>query len=86
LRGGLDRRRPLCSPPPPTHAHAPTRPGVICGAAASGNYHWNDPNDIGKLLACTMMSGPFLTGYTQVRPPLRFAALFCARRRVCCSF
>eukprot|EP00184_Porphyridium_aerugineum_P006359 CAMPEP_0184707212 /NCGR_PEP_ID=MMETSP0313-20130426/37155_1 /TAXON_ID=2792 /ORGANISM="Porphyridium aerugineum, Strain SAG 1380-2" /LENGTH=374 /DNA_ID=CAMNT_0027168787 /DNA_START=2108 /DNA_END=3232 /DNA_ORIENTATION=- len=39
--------------------------GVICGAAASGNYHWLDPEDIGKLLVCMVMSGPFLTGYTQ---------------------
>lgn len=46
-------------------SRTPAPAGVICGAAASGNYHWNDPNDIGKLLACTMMSGPFLTGYTQ---------------------
>lgn len=39
--------------------------GVACGAAASGNYVWNDPTDIAKLLTCMMMSGPFLTGYTQ---------------------
>ncbi|KAG2495107.1 hypothetical protein HYH03_006717 [Edaphochlamys debaryana] len=39
--------------------------GVACGAAASGNYVWNDPKDIAQLLACMMMSGPFLTGYTQ---------------------
>lgn len=37
----------------------------MCGAAASGNYVWNDPKDIGQLLLCCMMSGPFLTGYTQ---------------------
>ncbi len=41
--------------------------GVVCGAAASGNYVWNDPTDVAQLLVCTMMSGPFLTGYTQVR-------------------
>ena len=40
--------------------------GVVCGAAASGNYVWNDPTDVGQLLLCCMMSGPFLTGYTQV--------------------
>jgi 4-hydroxybenzoate polyprenyltransferase len=38
---------------------------VVCGAAASGNYVWNDPKDIAMLLTCCMMSGPFLTGYTQ---------------------
>jgi chlorophyll synthase len=38
---------------------------VVCGAAASGNYVWNDPTDVAKLLTCCMMSGPFLTGYTQ---------------------
>lgn len=45
--------------------HVP-RAGVVCGAAASGNYVWNNPEDIGQLLLCCMMSGPFLTGYTQV--------------------
>jgi chlorophyll synthase len=39
--------------------------GVGCGAAASGHYVWNDPTDIAKLLTCMVMSGPFLTGYTQ---------------------
>eukprot|EP00882_Tetradesmus_deserticola_P029011 GHRQ01032388.1.p1 GENE.GHRQ01032388.1~~GHRQ01032388.1.p1 ORF type:complete len:127 (-),score=39.82 GHRQ01032388.1:359-739(-) len=39
--------------------------GVVCGAAASGKYVWNDPQDIAQLLTCCMMSGPFLTGYTQ---------------------
>jgi chlorophyll synthase len=39
--------------------------GVVCGAAASGNYVWNDPTNIAQLLVCCMMSGPFLTGYTQ---------------------
>ncbi|KAL0910851.1 hypothetical protein M5K25_018947 [Dendrobium thyrsiflorum] len=38
--------------------------GVICGAAASGNFHWNI-DDVAKSVACMMMSGPFLTGYTQ---------------------
>jgi 4-hydroxybenzoate polyprenyltransferase len=46
-------------------SHVAAFPGVICGAAASGNYVWNDPNDIAKLLTCTLMSGPLLTGYTQ---------------------
>ena len=52
--------------------------GVMCGAAASGNYHWMwnpfDPNDrniaLGfedalKGLTAMILSGPFLTGYTQ---------------------
>lgn len=37
----------------------------MCGAAASGNYEWNNPTQIAQLLTCCMMSGPFLTGYTQ---------------------
>ena len=40
--------------------------GVACGAAASGHYVWNDPKQVAQLLTCMMMSGPFLTGYTQV--------------------
>jgi chlorophyll synthase len=52
--------------------------GVMCGAAASGNYHWIwnpfDPNDRDVLLGLTdtskaivamILAGPFLTGYTQ---------------------
>ncbi|MEW5313621.1 MAG: hypothetical protein WDW38_005175 [Sanguina aurantia] len=39
--------------------------GVACGAAASGTYQWNDPTQVGQLLSCMMMSGPFLTGFTQ---------------------
>ncbi|CAK8541971.1 unnamed protein product [Lathyrus sativus] len=38
--------------------------GVVCGAAASGNFHW-DFEDVAKSILCMMMSGPFLTGYTQ---------------------
>lgn len=38
--------------------------GVVCGAAASGNFHWT-PDDVAKSVACMLMSGPFLTGYTQ---------------------
>ena len=50
----------------------------MCGAAASGNYHWIwnpfDPNDRDVLLGFTdaakgfvamILAGPFLTGYTQ---------------------
>ncbi|CAM9524143.1 unnamed protein product [Ectocarpus sp. 12 AP-2014] len=51
--------------------------GVLCGAAASGNYHWWNPfgggdvsfdlgsQDLLKALGCMILSGPFLTGYTQ---------------------
>lgn len=52
--------------------------GVMCGAAASGNYHWIwnpfDPNDRDVLLGledmlkgfvAMILAGPFLTGYTQ---------------------
>ncbi|KAI4328712.1 hypothetical protein L6164_021046 [Bauhinia variegata] len=38
--------------------------GVVCGAAASGNFHWTR-DDIAKSIVCMMMSGPCLTGYTQ---------------------
>ncbi|KVI11450.1 UbiA prenyltransferase family [Cynara cardunculus var. scolymus] len=38
--------------------------GVVCGAAASGNFHWT-VEDVAKSIVCMMMSGPFLTGYTQ---------------------
>ena len=52
--------------------------GVMCGAAASGNYHWIwnplDPTDrnvmlgledASKGLVAMILAGPFLTGYTQ---------------------
>merc|ERR1719160_511545 len=47
--------------------------GVMCGAAASGNYHaiWSGApalvciEDVGKSLGCMVLSGPLLTGYTQ---------------------
>ena len=38
--------------------------GVICGAAASGNFIWSF-NNILASLACMLMSGPLLAGYTQ---------------------
>ncbi len=38
--------------------------GVVCGAAASGNYHWRLPDVIASI-ACMVMSGPLLAGYTQ---------------------
>ena len=38
--------------------------GVICGAAASGNFQWR-VGDVIASIACMVMSGPMLTGYTQ---------------------
>jgi heme O synthase-like polyprenyltransferase len=38
--------------------------GVLCGAAASGNFEWT-PEDVAKSLLTMFMSGPLLTGYTQ---------------------
>ena len=38
--------------------------GVICGAAASGNFHWS-LQQVGASIACMLMSGPLLAGYTQ---------------------
>ncbi|KAG0568155.1 hypothetical protein M758_7G187500 [Ceratodon purpureus] len=43
---------------------APLIWGVLCGAAASGNFQWT-PEDVAKSLTCMLMSGPLLTGYTQ---------------------
>lgn len=39
--------------------------GVMCGAAASGHFEWA-PIDVEKALACMVLAGPLLTGYTQV--------------------
>jgi chlorophyll synthase len=38
--------------------------GVVCGAAASGNYEWR-LSHVAAALACMVMSGPLLAGYTQ---------------------
>jgi chlorophyll/bacteriochlorophyll a synthase len=38
--------------------------GVVCGAASSGHYTWSLENVL-KAALCMLMSGPFLTGYTQ---------------------
>ncbi len=38
--------------------------GVVCGAAASGNYFWN-LRDFSLAMLCMFMSGPLLAGYTQ---------------------
>ena len=38
--------------------------GVVCGAAASGNYEWRLDHVLAAI-ACMLMSGPLLAGYTQ---------------------
>jgi len=38
--------------------------GVVCGAAASGNFHWSISNVLASF-SCMIMSGPLLAGYTQ---------------------
>ena len=38
--------------------------GVICGAAASGNYHWKLDHVLAAFV-CMLMSGPLLAGFTQ---------------------
>ena len=38
--------------------------GVMCGAAASGNFHWQ-PDHLGAALLCMLLSGPLLAGFTQ---------------------
>ena len=38
--------------------------GVVCGAAASGNYQWR-LDHLAAAIACMLMSGPLLAGYTQ---------------------
>lgn len=38
--------------------------GVICGAAASGNFQWTLQDNLASL-ACMVMSGPLLAGFTQ---------------------
>lgn len=38
--------------------------GVLCGAASSGGYVWG-VEDFLKALTCMLLSGPFMTGYTQ---------------------
>ena len=38
--------------------------GVLCGAAASGRFQWRI-EDVLASLACMVMSGPLLAGYTQ---------------------
>ncbi len=38
--------------------------GVLCGAAASGHFQWR-PQEVLASLACMLMSGPLLAGYTQ---------------------
>jgi chlorophyll/bacteriochlorophyll a synthase len=38
--------------------------GVVCGAASSGGYGWTLDNIL-KVAACMLLSGPLMTGYTQ---------------------
>ncbi|MEY4355718.1 MAG: Chlorophyll synthase 33 kD subunit [Cyanobacteriota bacterium] len=38
--------------------------GVICGAAASGRFQWTFQDNLASL-ACMVMSGPLLAGFTQ---------------------
>ncbi|WP_370455532.1 chlorophyll synthase ChlG [Synechococcus sp. RSCCF101] len=38
--------------------------GVLCGAAASGSFTWT-PANVAAAMACMVMSGPLLAGYTQ---------------------
>ncbi|MCS6960018.1 MAG: chlorophyll synthase ChlG [Pseudanabaenaceae cyanobacterium SKYGB_i_bin29] len=38
--------------------------GVICGAASSGGYRWTGENFLAAL-ACMLLSGPLMAGYTQ---------------------
>jgi chlorophyll/bacteriochlorophyll a synthase len=38
--------------------------GVVCGAASSGGYSWTLDNVL-KVAACMLLSGPLMTGYTQ---------------------
>ncbi|WP_353292541.1 chlorophyll synthase ChlG [Synechococcus sp. M16CYN] len=38
--------------------------GVICGAAASGGYHWKLDHVLAAFV-CMLMSGPLLAGFTQ---------------------
>lgn len=40
--------------------------GVTCGAAASGNFHWDSATQVAQSAACMVLAGPLLTGYTQV--------------------
>ena len=37
--------------------------GVVCGAAASGNYEWRVDHVLAAF-ACMLMSGPLLAGFT----------------------
>jgi hypothetical protein len=52
--------------------------GVLCGAAASGEFTWTAEN-VAKSLLCMTMSGPLLTGYTQARAQRRDAWEWSAR-------
>jgi len=38
--------------------------GVVCGAASSGDFHWQ-VEDVVKVVTCMLLSGPLMAGYTQ---------------------
>jgi hypothetical protein len=38
---------------------------LMCFAEMAGNFDWT-LEDVAKSIVCMLMSGPFLTGYTQV--------------------
>ena len=38
--------------------------GVVCGAASSGDFHWQI-EDVVKVVTCMLLSGPLMAGYTQ---------------------
>ena len=38
--------------------------GVVCGAASSGDFHWQ-VEDLVKVVTCMLLSGPLMAGYTQ---------------------
>eukprot|EP00899_Mesostigma_viride_P022534 jgi/Mesvir1/3465/Mv11958-RA.1 len=43
---------------------APLIWGIMCGAAASGNFEWS-PESVLQSMTCMLLAGPFLTGFTQ---------------------
>lgn len=50
----------------PTKLHLSFNSLVASSAYVAGNFHWT-VDDVAKSIVCMMMSGPCLTGYTQVR-------------------
>ncbi len=54
----------MCAPPSSRSVTLLAAAGVLCGAAASGQFTWT-PDNVAKSIVCMIMSGPLLTGYTQ---------------------